>query len=121
MCEQCNKWYASLPDREDKHGIKRVPLRDTLTDVEIAKYRRAKMITDPRKLSAMLPAYIKTHMRNVAPPKPFIFEANRPPKFPAWTTHSGMAEVDLRKFPAFQTDNLKLYIDDFNLLNGLRA
>ena len=98
-----------------------MPLRDSITDVELARFQRAKQITDTRKLQAMLPAWIKSHMKAVAPPKPFVFVPGQPASFPARLTRRDYC-VDLRKFPPCGTETkLTEYIAEFNRINNLRG
>ena len=65
-------------------GLVRIRM-EPFTDEELDRLRHARTVTDPRKLAAMLPAWIKKHMAAVAWPKPFVFKSGQPPHFPAWT------------------------------------
>lgn len=58
---------------------------DAIEDpVKLARFARAQRLTGP-KLAAMMPAWLKTWVRNHAAPEPFVFVPNQPPRFPAWT------------------------------------
>lgn len=85
MCDACKKWYAALPlDRES--GLAVMPLQSDLSDVALAKFKRAQKITDPKKLYAMLPNWIKAHDRAAAPkPRP-AFVPQKGPVFPPLPT-----------------------------------
>ena len=52
--------------------------------VKLARFARAQRLTGPR-LAAMMPAWLKTWIRNHSAPEPFVFIPNQPPKYPAWT------------------------------------
>jgi hypothetical protein len=76
MCHDCSKAYAN-------GWVKVRP--DPFTDDELDRLRHARNVTDPRKLAAMLPAWIKKHMAAVAWPRPFVFKYGQEPVYPAWT------------------------------------
>ena len=72
-------------------------LRETFPDqiedpVKLARFARAQRLTGP-KLAAMMPAWLKTWIRNHSAPEPFVFIPNQPPKYPAWTCSCGCPPV----------------------------
>ena len=53
---------------------------------EWARLERARATTDPRKLAAMLPAWLKRDLALRAAPKPYVFVPNQPPVYPRLPT-----------------------------------
>ena len=84
MCDQCQKWYASLPAGDGK--IKVMPLQSELDDLALHQFRKAKQITDSRKLDALMPAWIKHHHAVHSIPKRKEFVPGLLPQFPGWVT-----------------------------------
>lgn len=78
-CKQCR----------GNRGIR--PVED-VSAVEWARYEKAKRTTDPAKLRALLPPWIRAHMAAVKFPAPFEFIPGRPPVYPnlftSLTAHS---------------------------------
>ena len=109
MCNACNKSPLAMRP-------------DPLTPTERAKLERLKAI-DPRNYPALLPAWVKAHQRAVALPKPFVFLANQPARFPAWTHRKfDPATANPGYFGIPDNPHLSVagYIAKFNELNGLK-
>lgn len=51
------------------------------TDMELTVLRRARRTTDPKKLAAMMPAWLKRELYK--PPKPFQFVPDKAPVYPS--------------------------------------
>ena len=56
------------------------------TDMELAMLAKARRTTDPKKLSAMLPAWLKKAIFKA--PKPFVFIPGQPPVLPNFATRA---------------------------------
>lgn len=97
-------------------------IRDTLTEEELDKYRHLKTIKSTSKLNAMMPAWIKKHMRDVAMPKYQPFIPNQAPKFPAYTNvpKFGCYAEQKRLIPSEHIKySVSEYIQEFIKLNKL--
>jgi len=100
-------------------------MRDTpLDENELAKLARLKK-TDPAKYPAMMPAWIKTHNRLVAVPKPFEFKPHQPPAYPSWIANCGKPltadqEANLRRYPQWREGmSVAEYVRTFESMNVL--
>lgn len=106
-----------------KHCPKVPVLRPTPLDAdELALLARLKEIDDTAKLAARLPAWIKTHNRLTAPPKPFVFKPNQPPVYPSWVLACGKSEPQVLHIPDVrEKESMADYIRRFEEANLLKA
>jgi hypothetical protein len=108
MCKHCDNAYSLRP----------TPLDDN----ELALLRRLKEINDTAKLAARMPAWIKTHNRLCAPPKPFVFKPNQPPVYPSWTNRpTTVTWVDADMGIPSGGQSMAKYILAFEKMNCLKA
>lgn len=108
MCKHCIGSYQ-------KDRMRKEPLDEN----ELAMFKRLQTL-DPKKLAARLPAWIKTHNRLTAAPKPFVFKPNQPPVFPSWITNCGARYAPPIKIPsAYANTPMDSYIRSFEILNNL--
>jgi hypothetical protein len=93
-----------------------------LDDNELALLARLKGIHDTAKLAAKLPAWIKTHNRLTAAPKPFVFKPNQPPVYPSWVLACGKSEPQVLHIPDVrEKESMADYVRRFEEANLLKA
>jgi len=108
-----------------KHCTEHEKLRDTPLDAnELAWLRRLREM-DPAKYPALLPAYIKTHLRLGSPPERHPFKPGEPPVYPGWIAGCGKWQTReeaaaLRQYPVFVGQSVADYVGTFETLNRLR-
>jgi len=76
------------PDAERKPETEaelRATFPDAIEDpVKLARFARAQRLTG-QKLAAMMPGWVKAHIKAHTFPAYQVFVPNQPPKYPAWT------------------------------------
>jgi hypothetical protein len=99
MCNDCQRWHNSLPvaAQAQAMSIKRMPLQSELDEMALHKFRKAKLITDSKKLEAMMPTWIKHHNTVSAIPKRKEFIPGLPPQFPGWVTQQNKDSLSFFK------------------------
>lgn len=106
------------------HGMRNCPA----TDLELAQLKRARKLTDPKKIAALMPAWLKSALYK--PPKPFVFVPDKKPVYPSlpagasWKTKAHPADVRPDAFSdreLLAADTTAAYVARWDELNGLRS
>lgn len=87
-CGECKPFQKYNP--AVGKGIRDCPA----TDEELALLAKARRTTDPRKLAAIVPAWLKRALTPM--PKPFVYVPDKVPVYPGWTKRRSDIGVALR-------------------------